>query len=155
MTTKAILTSLVVTVLASECARSAPIQTGPKVVNSGCPSERPASWPKSQFRVAFGSADSTLDAQMGALIFQVRLDSIPGPQSAEVSLSNQAIRRDAPFGDSAIRITAPAGRYFFRARRIAAQTLQDSIDVRSRFVDTVKVALGREVLCLVFNEMAN
>ena len=146
--TRAILASLVVTATAGACARPAPMQTGAVIVNSGCPSQRPASWPNSEFRVSLGGRDSTLYAQTGALIFQVRIDSIPGAQSAQVALRNQTIRRDATYGDSLIRIAAPAGRYFFRARRIATQTLQDSIDVRNGYVDTVKVTLGREIVCL-------
>ena len=152
--TRATLVSVVVTATVAACTRPAPMQTRAVIVNSGCPSPRPASWPKSEFRVSLAGVDSTLDAQTGALLFEVRTDSIPGAQSAQVSLWNQTIRRDAPFGDSPIRITAPAGRYVFRARRIAAQTLQDSIDVRSGHVDTVKVTLGREVLCLLFNSSA-
>jgi hypothetical protein len=52
------------------------------------------------------------------------------------------------YGDSVIKASVPAGRYSFRARRIGAQTLQDSVDVRSGYVDTVKILLGREVMCL-------
>jgi hypothetical protein len=52
------------------------------------------------------------------------------------------------YGDSVIKASVPAGRYAFRARRIGAQTLQDSVDVRSGYVDTVKILLGREVMCL-------
>jgi hypothetical protein len=51
-------------------------------------------------------------------------------------------------------VTVPAGRYSFRARRIAAQTLQDSINVRRGFVDTVKVTLGREIVCLAAKVLA-
>ena len=153
--TRVILTLLVVTATASACARRAPMQTRAVIVNSGCPSQRPISWPSSQFRVSLGGRDSALDAQTGALIFEVRIDSMPGAQSAQVSLRNQTIRRDAAYGDSLIRITAPVGRYLFRARRIAAQTLQDSIDVRANYVDTVKVTLGREIVCLMSNGSAH
>jgi len=73
---------------------------------------------------------------------------MPGVEGAQISLRNRTIRRDITYSDSVIRVTVQAGRYSFRARRIAAQTLQDSIDVRSGFVDTVKVTLGREVVCL-------
>ena len=73
---------------------------------------------------------------------------MPGLESAQVSLRNQTIRRDIAYGDSVIRVTVPAGRYLLRARRIGAQTLQDSIDVRSGFDDTVRVTLGRECVYL-------
>ena len=152
---RAILASLVVTAIMNACARPTPIQTRAVIVKSGCPSQRPASWPNSQFRVSLGGGDSTLDGQTGALIFEVRIDSMPDGQSAQVSLRNQTIRRDAAYGDSLIRIAAPAGRYLFRARRIAAQTLQDSIDVRGGYVDTVKVTLGREIVCLNSNASAH
>lgn len=155
--TRAILACLGVAATTSACARRAPPEStetvtfgrGPIIVATTCPSQRPASWPNSQFRVAFGHPDKTLGSQTGALIIDVQVDSMPGLQSAQVSLRNQAIRRDLPFGDTVITLTIPAGRYFFRARRIGAQTLQDSIDVRSGFVDTVRVTLGREVMCLV------
>jgi hypothetical protein len=153
--TRVILALLVVTATASACARRAPMQTRAVIVNSGCPSQRPSSWSNSQFQASLGGRDSTLDGQTGALIFEVRIDSIPGAQSAQVSLRNQTIRRDAAYGDSLIRISAPAGRYLFRARRIAAQTLQDSIDVRASYVDTVKVTLGREIVCLEGNASAH
>ena len=141
----------------STCARPSPVQSRGVTINGGsviitaegCPSQRPTSWPHSQFRVFLGSPDTTLEAQTGTLIFEIRLDSMPRPQSAQVSVRNQTVRRDMPYGDSVIRVSVPAGRYYFHARRIGAQTLQDSIDVRSGCSDTVRILLGREMLCLV------
>ncbi len=139
------------------CAQSNTAQTRGVIINGGgavitavgCPSQRPATWPHSQFRVFFGSRDATLEAQTGALIFEVRLDSMPGLQNGTLlSLRNEMVRRDMAYGDSLIRTSVPAGRYYFRARRIGAQSLQDSIDVRSGFADTVRILLGREMLCL-------
>jgi len=144
---RVIVTSLVAAVTINACARPAPTQTARIVTNDSC-SQRPASWPNSQFRVALGATDSTLDAQTGALIVDVRVDSIPASQGAQVSLIRGAMHRDAAYKDSVTRITAPAGQYVLRARRIGAQTLSASVDVRSGFVDTVKVLLGREVVCL-------
>jgi hypothetical protein len=140
----------------SACARPNPVQSGGVTINGGgavitaegCPSQRPTSWPRSQFRVFLGSLDTTLDAQTGTLIFEIRVDSMPRPQSAQVSVRNQTVRREMPYGDSVIRVSVPAGRYYFHARRIGVQTLQDSIDVRSGFADTVRILLGREMLCL-------
>jgi hypothetical protein len=153
--TRALVTLLFVAVVGA-CARPNPAQTREVTINGGgavitaegCPSQRPTSWPHSQFQVFSGSPDTTLEAQTGTLIFEVRVDSMPGPQSAQVSMRNQTVRRDMPYGDSVIRVRVPAGRYYFRARRIGAQTLQDSIDVRSGFADTVRILLGREMLCL-------
>jgi hypothetical protein len=141
----------------SACARPNSVQSGGVTINGGgavitaegCPSQRPTSWPHSQFRVFLGSRDSTLEAQIGTLIFEIRVDSMPRPQSAQVSVRSQTARRDMPYGDSVIRVSVSAGRYYFHARRIGAQTLQDSIDVRSGFADTVRILLGREILCLV------
>jgi hypothetical protein len=149
--------------LTSACARTGPIQKravivhggGAVVTAEGCPSQRPASWPHSQLRVLLGSRDTTLDAQTGTVIFEVRLDSIPRPWSAQISLRNQTIRRDIPYGDSVIRVSVPAGQYYLRARRIGARTLEDSIDVRSGFADTARILLGREMLCLVRNRGPN
>lgn len=154
--TKALRTLLSVA-LTVACARPNAAQTGRGAINSaggvitaeGCPSQRPASWPHSQFRVFPGAADPTLEPQTGTLIIEVRVDSMPGRQSAQVSLRNQTMGRDIAYGDSVIRVTVPAGRYFLRARRIGAETLQDSLDVRSGFADTVTITLGRECVYLV------
>ena len=148
-------TFLFVAVL-SACARPNAVQTrgvtingaGAVITAEGCPSQRPTSWLHSQLRVYSGAPDVTLEAQTGALIFEVRVDSLPRPWSAQISVQNQTIRRDMVYGDSVIRVSVPAGRYYFRARRIGAETLQDSVDVRSGFADTVRILLGREMLCL-------
>ena len=151
MLAKHLLTCLVAATTVNACARPVSAPTRGVVINSGCPTQRPTSWANSQFRITFGQIDSTLDAQSGALVFEVQIDSIPGPQGAQVSVRTQTIRRDTAFAGSPIRMTVPAGRYSFRVQRIGAQTLQDSVDVRSGNVDTVKVILGREVVCLLFN----
>ena len=158
---RAILTSLVVAAAVNACAPPGRTQTrevvtgGHGVITSfGCPSQRPSHWPHSQSRVYLGQSDSALSAETGALIIEVQVDSIPGPSSAQVSLRNQTTQRDIAYGDSVIRANVPAGRYSFRARRIGAETLQDSIDVRSGFVDTVRVSLGREMMCLASTMLA-
>jgi hypothetical protein len=142
----------------SACAPPNQVQARRVVVNSGgggvvtaeaCPSQRPASWPRSEFQVFLGSRDTSLEPPTGTLIFEVRADSIAGVPSAQISLRSQTLRRDVPYGDSVIRVSVPAGRYYFHARRIGAQTIQDSIDVRERFADTVRIFLGREKFCSV------
>jgi hypothetical protein len=82
------------------------------------------------------------------LIFEVRVDSIPGVSGAQVSLRNKSVTRDIPYASSLTTTVVPAGRYYLRARRIAAEMLQDSMDVRSGFADTVKIVLGRDIVCL-------
>lgn len=119
---------------------------GPIVTAVGCPSQRPASWPHSKFRVFLGSPDATLEPQTGTLIFEAGVDSVPS-QGAQISVRNQTVRRDMSYSDSLINVNVPTGRYYFRARRIGAQTLEDSIDVRSGFADTVRILLGREMFC--------
>ena len=119
---------------------------GPVVTAVGCPSQRPDSWLHSKFRVFSGSPDATLEAQTGTLIFKVSVDSMAS-QGAQISVRNQTVRHDVSYSDSLIKVNVPAGRYYFRARRIGAQTLEDSIDVRSGFADTVKILLGREMFC--------
>jgi hypothetical protein len=94
-----------------------------------------------------GSPDTTLDPQTGALIFDVQVDSMS--RGSQILIRDQTLRRDLPFTDSVARVNIPTGRYYFRARRIGAQTLDDSVDVRSGFVDTVRILLGREKLCAV------
>ena len=147
--------TLLFVAIVGACARPSAVQPPRVIINSGgplitaesCPSQRPTSWPRSQFRAFLGSPDVTLETQTGTLLFAVRVDSLPGPQSAQISVRNQTVRLDMPYGDSVIRVSAPAGRYYFHARRTGAQTLQDSIDVRSGFVDTVRIFLGREIFC--------
>jgi hypothetical protein len=120
---------------------------GGVVVAEFCPAKDPASSPRSQFRVFPGSTDPALEKPNGTLIFKARLDASQAPSAVQVSLRDQTIRRDLSYGDSVVRVTVPAGRYYFRARRIGAQTLQDSIDVRSGFADTVRIVLVSEMLC--------
>ncbi len=159
MLTKRLVSGLGVVAALSACAQanSAPtrgviVHGGGVIVNSGtCPTQRPTSWPKSQFRVMSGHYDPQLVTESGALVFEVQIDSIPVPQGAQVSLWNQTTRQDSAFTNSPIRVTVPPGRYSFRVRRIGAQTLQDSVDVRNGYVDTVEVMLGREVVCLMSN----
>ena len=100
--------------------------------------------------MSLGRPDKKLDANTGVLIVDVRGDSInPDVRNAQVLLRSLAIRRDVSVTDSLIRMTLPSDRYFFRVRRIASQTLQDSIDVRNGYVDTVNVSLGRDIVCLL------
>ena len=137
------------------CFRHNPAPTREEVVYGGglkvtavsCPSQRPASWTHSTFQVFLGSPDQSLEPQTGTLLFEVRVDSTPASSGAQVSVRNHSVRRDMPYGDSAVRLNLPTGRYYFRARRIGAQTLEDSIDVRSCFPDTVRILLGREMFC--------
>jgi hypothetical protein len=151
--TRALAALVFVTAIAA-CVRHNPEQRrgvvvyggGPIVTAVSCPLQRPASWAHSNFRVFLGSPDATVDAQTGTLIFEVRVDSTRS-QGAQVSVRNQTVRRDPAYSDSAIRVNVPTGRYYFRARRIGAQTLEDSIDVRSGFADTVRILLGREMFC--------
>lgn len=101
-------------------------------------------------RTSSGREDLTLESNTGALFIDVRGDSLnPLVGNAQIRLQNAEIRRDTAVRDSALRMTVPAGRYYFRARRIGSQTLQDSISVRSGYVDTVRAILGREIVCLV------
>lgn len=96
-----------------------------------------------------GGADTTLETMVGALVVDVSLDSVPAVNKPQISLLRGGTHYDAVSGDSVIKIRAPAGRYLFRTRLLGAQTIQDSVDVRSGFADTVRVMLGREVLCLL------
>ena len=99
-------------------------------------------------RLIPGGVDSALDAETGSLVVALSIDSMPHINKAQVSLLTGRVHYDVIYGDSLVTLTAPAGRYLFRAREIGAQTVQDSVDVRARFADTVKVILGREVVCL-------
>jgi hypothetical protein len=99
-------------------------------------------------RIISGSVDTTLDARTGALVIALSIDSMPRINKAQVSLLHGKEHYDAIYGDSLVRLRAPPGRYLFRAREIGAQTIQDSVEVRGSFADTVKVILGRAVVCL-------
>jgi hypothetical protein len=100
-------------------------------------------------KLFLGAADTTLETRTGALVVDVSVDSVPSVNKPQISLLAGATHHDVIYGDSTIKFIAPAGRYVFRARMIGAQTIQDSVDVRSGFADTVKVRLGREVVCLL------
>jgi hypothetical protein len=146
-----VLAALVFIAGAAACVRHSPEQRREVVVHASmpivtavsCPGQNPAA---SRFRVFSGSADATLDAQTGTLIFDVQIDSTP-ERGAQIHLRSQTLSRDMPYSDSVTRVTIPTGRYYFRARRIGARTLEDSINVRNGFVDTVRVLLGRDKLC--------
>src|SRR5690348_9844574 len=129
------------------CSRHAPPQPQAQIVRSSC-GPRPASWPNSKYQISLGARDTTLYAGTGRLIVDVGVDSIPSIHGAQISLIRGPAELHAAYKDSVVTITAPAGRYVLRARRIGARTLQDSIEIRNGFVDTVKVVLGREVVCL-------
>jgi hypothetical protein len=120
---------------------------GPIVTAVSCPSRRPASWPHSTFQVVLGPPDPTVEPQTGTLIFEIRVDSTQRSSGAQVSVRNPSVRRDMPYSDSVVRVNVPTGRYYFRVRRIGAQTLEDSIDVRSGFVDTASILLSGEMFC--------
>jgi hypothetical protein len=145
------LAALILLAGVAACVQHNPEQTrgvvvyggGPVITAVSCPSQSP----HSQFRVVLGSPDATLEAHTGTLIFEVRVDSTPGSQGAQISVRNESVRRDMPYSDSVTRVSVPAGGYLFRARRIGAQTLQGSIEVRSGFADTVRILLGEEKLC--------
>jgi len=98
--------------------------------------------------LALGGPDTTLDTHTGALIVDVSVESMPGVHDAQVSLLRGGKEIDANHLDSAIKVRVPAGRYLFRARRLGAQILRDSVSVRAGFADTVNVVLGRDVACL-------
>jgi hypothetical protein len=149
MVIRAIFAVFVAASTATACARPAPAPKRGVIINDDCP-QRPASWPNSKMRTSSGRKDSTLEPNTGALFINVRGDSLnPMVGNAQIRLQNAEIRRDTAVRDSALRITVPAGRYYFRARRIGSQMLQDSINVRSGYVDTVRAILGREVVCSV------
>ena len=149
-----VLVSIAFILALSACAHANPTPTPGVIVGGGmlitgvtCPDQRPAYWGKSKFSLQQGTPDQTLDTQSGALVFDITVDSMLGPQAAQVSVWNQTIRRDSAFAQSPIKLAVPPGYYLFRVRRIGAQPIQGSIEVRSTYVDTVKVVLAREVIC--------
>jgi hypothetical protein len=132
------------------CAQSRPNLSAGAIAGNGCSAQRPASWPESSFIHALGPIDRTLDSPNGALFLEVKTDSSnPAPLNAsQVLLQRAGFRRDTLVRDS-IKMTVPAGRYFFRVRGIGLRPVQDSIDIRIGYVDTLHVVLGRELLCLM------
>ena len=150
MMIRALFACIAITTGLNACARTAQVPAGAVVVQNSCPSQRPSSWPNSKLRMSLGRPDKKLDANTGVLIIDVRGDSLnPDVRDAQVSLRSLAIRRDVSVADSLIRMTLPPDRYLFRVRRIASQTVQDSIDVRNGYIDTINVSLGREIVCLL------
>lgn len=138
------ITSAIVT-----CAPSHARSPGSARVTGGCPPD-PASWAQSTLRRSLGSSDLTLSPQTGALFVEVKGNASNWlPLGAQVFLRSRAIVRDTVVSDSVVKITLlPAGRYSLRIRRLGFRQLQDSIEIRSGYLDTVRVALATDLICL-------
>ncbi len=138
------ITSAIVT-CAPPQARRAPVV----IVGGGCPAI-PASWPQSTLSRSLGSSDPTLGPQTGALFVKVKGDGLnPSAMGAHLSLQSRAIKRDTVVTDSLVTMTLlPAGRYSLGVRRIGFRQLRASVEVRSGYLDTVRVVLATDMACL-------
>jgi hypothetical protein len=68
---------------------------------------------------------------------------------AQVSLRSRAMQRDTVVTDSVISVTQlPAGRYSLQVKRLGFRQLQDSIEIRSGYLDTIRVSLATDMFCL-------
>jgi hypothetical protein len=138
------ITSAIVTCAPSHARRPADIK-----VTGSCP-PIPASWPQSTLRRSLGSSDLTLRPQTGALFVEVKGDGLnPSALGAHLALRSRAILRDTVVRDSVVNIALlPPGRYSLRIRRLGFRQLQDSIEIRSGYLDTVRVVLATDMACL-------
>ncbi len=138
------LTSAIVT-----CAPPQPRRSAGVMVTGDCPAI-PASWPQSTLSRSLGSSDPTLRPETGALFVEVKGDGLnPLALGAHLSLRSRGILRDTVVRDSVVNIAPlPAGRYSLGIRRLGFRQLQASIEVRSGYLDTVRVVLATDMACL-------
>jgi hypothetical protein len=138
------ITSAIVT-----CAPPQPRRSADVIVTGGCPAI-PASWPQSTLSRSLGSSDPTLGPQTGALFVEVKGDGLnPSAMGAHLSLRSRAILRDTVVTDSVVTMTLlPAGRYSLGITRPGFRQLRASIEVRSGYLDTVRVVLATDMACL-------
>ena len=115
----------------------------------GCPPV-PDSLPQSTVRRSLGSRDLTSSPQTGALFVEVKANQLNRSASgAHVSLRNRAISRDTVVMDSVVNISLlPEGRYSLLVKRLGFRLLRDSISIRSGYLDTIRVALATDIICL-------
>ena len=144
--------AIVVICLTSALVTCAPSHAGSPahiVVRRGCP-PIPASWPQSTLRRSLGSRDLDLRPQTGALFVEVKGDGLnPSASGAQLALRSQGILRDTVVRDSVVNIAPlPPGRYSLGIRKLGFRQLQASIEVRSGYLDTVRVVLATDMACL-------
>ena len=132
------------------CAPSRPHGPVGVTFTVDCPPAVPDSLPRSVLRRSLGSSDLTLSPQTGALFVEIRGDeSNPKVFGAQVSLRSRATQRDTVVTDSVVSVTRlPAGRYSLQVKRIGFRQLQDSIEIRTGYLDTVRVSLATDMICL-------
>jgi hypothetical protein len=128
-----------------------PNATNPVTHTSSCPAEYPANWATSSIHRSVGNSTNSVQPQSGVVVIEVRGDaSNPVASNAQLSFRNRTVQRDTVAVDSTrIEIVLPQGRYLFRARRIGFRTVQDSLDVRPGYADTVRVILATDITCLL------
>jgi hypothetical protein len=106
--------------------------------------------PRSVLRRSLGSSDLTLSPQTGALFVEVRGDEMnPRVFGAQVSLRSRTMQRDTVVTGSVVSVTQlPTGRYSLQVKRLGFRQLQDSIEIRSGYLDTARVSLATDMICL-------
>ena len=146
-------TAIVVIGLTSALVTCAPPQArGPAVVvfAGGCP-PIPASWPQSTLRRSLGSRDPDLRTHTGALFVEVKGDRLnPSAPGAQLELRSRGVQRDTVVSDSVVTIAQlPGGSYSLGAKNAGFRELHAAIEVRSGYLDTVRVVLATDMACLV------
>ena len=116
-----------------------------------CPTQYPPNSPRSSIHRLVGNANTPVQPQNGLVLIEVRGEaSNPVVSNAQLSFRNRAVQRDTVALDSSrIAIVLPQGRYLFRARRLGFRTVEDSLEVRAGYADTVRVVLATEITCLL------
>jgi hypothetical protein len=146
-------TAILVIGLTSASVTCAPPQArGPAVVvfSGGCP-PIPASWPQSTLRRSLGGRDPDLHPHTGALFVEVRGDRLnPSAPGAQLEFRSRGVQRDTVVTDTVVNIAQlPAGSYSLGVKRVGFRQLQAAIEVRSGYLDTVRVVLSTAMVCLV------
>jgi hypothetical protein len=93
---------------------------------------------------------SDLRPHTGTVFVEVKGDHLnPSASGAQLALRTKGILRDTVVSDSGVNIAQPAaGSYSLEVKRIGFRRLQASIEVRSGYLDTVRVVLSTDVMCL-------
>ena len=120
------------------------------VFSGGCPPV-PASWPQSTLRRSLGSRDPDLHPNTGALFVEVKGDRFnPSAPGTQLEFRSRGVQRDTVVSKSVVTIAQlPAGSYSLSAKNAGFRELHAAIEVRSGYLDTVRVVLATGMVCLV------
>jgi hypothetical protein len=137
---------------AAACAQ--PRRRGPQQVVveiPTCPTDTLASVPNSVAWRRAAGVEMRLSPEVGALVveFATTESAPPRVDGVRVWLRGRGTSRDTIVAAHAVRLDSlPAGRHWLRVGRLGYRVWSDSVDVRPKYVDTVRVTQVPSVVCL-------